>query len=150
MDRLTVAVVGGVVALVVVGLAVAGFSRGREVPPDLGTPSGVVLAYALAEGRGDGQTAWDLLAPSAQARGDRDRFLARVGSGQSNAYFSTQDEQVDGDSASVTLLTTYPGSGGLFGGGSSNTRTTVRLARQPDGWRITVPPDGYALLSQKP
>ena len=80
MDRFTWIVVGGVLGLVVVGLSAATFLRGREAPPDLNTPAGVVLAYALAERRGDPQTAWDLLAPSAQARIDHDRFLARAGS----------------------------------------------------------------------
>ena len=52
MDRFTWTVVGGVVGLVVIGLAAATFARGREAPPDLTTPAGVVLAYALAEQRG--------------------------------------------------------------------------------------------------
>src|SRR5258708_5733168 len=97
MDRFTWIVVGGVVSLVVVGLAVATFLRGREAPPDLNTPAGVVLAYALAERRGDPQTAWDLLAPAAQARTDHDRFLARAGrvGGGEREYLTTEDERID-------------------------------------------------------
>src|SRR5438309_923900 len=48
MDRFTIAVVGGVVALVVAGLVAAAVLRGHAPQPDLGTPSGIVLAYGLA------------------------------------------------------------------------------------------------------
>src|SRR6185503_14471709 len=141
----TWAVVGGVLALVVGGLVAAMLVRGRERPPDLNTPSGVVLAYALAEQRGDAQAAWDLLATSAQARGDRDRFIAGAANNGSSVreYLTTDDERLDGDNAaSVVLVKTYPPSGGLFSSGSSySSRNFVRLARQGQSWRITVPPD---------
>ena len=110
----------------------------------------MVLAYALAEQRGDGQTAWELLATTTQARGDHERFLARVGTAHNEGYLTTQDERLDGESASVTLVHTYPGSNAFFGSSSYASRNTVRLVREPAGWRITVPPDDYALLSSKP
>jgi hypothetical protein len=127
--------------------------RGRERPPDLNTPSGVVLAYALAEQRGDGQTAWDLLATSAQARGDRDRFIAAAtNSGNSGSeYLTTEDERLDGDNAaSVLLVRTYPASSGLLGSSSGySSRNTVRLVREGQAWRITVPPDDFRLVNSK-
>ena len=150
MDRFTWAVVGGVLALVVGGLVAATLVRGRERPPDLSTPSGVVLAYALAEQRGDGQTAWDLLATSAQARGDRDRFIAGAtnNSNSGREYLTTEDERVEGDTAaSVVLVRTYPASGGLFGSSGFSNRNTVRLVREGQAWRISVPPDDYLLNS---
>jgi hypothetical protein len=152
MDRFTWIVASGVVGLVVVGLAVATFLRGREAPPDLKTPAGVVLAYALAERRGDPQTAWDLLAPSAQARADHDRFLARAGSAGDGdrEYLSTEDERIVADGASVVLVQTSTGSGGLFGSRSYTNRWTVRLTRQGPDWRIVVPHDDYLLTSSKP
>jgi hypothetical protein len=145
MDRFTWLVIGGVVGLVVVGLAAATFVRGREAPPDLNTPAGVVLAYALAEQRGDPQTAWDLLAPTAQARTDHDRFLARAGNrgAAEREYLTTEDQRIDADGASVVLVHTYAGSGGLFGSGSYANRSTVRLTRQGASWQIVVPPDDY-------
>src|SRR6266849_1781271 len=115
MDRFTWMVVSGVIGLVVIGLAAAAFLRGRETPPNLNTPGGVVLAYALAEQRGDPQSAWELLATSAQFRADHDRFLARAGSRGGNVYVSTQDERIDADGASVVLVQTSTGSGSLFG-----------------------------------
>ena len=147
MDRCTWIGVGGVIGLVVIGLAAATFLRGREAPPDLHTPGGVVLAYALAEQRGDAQTAWDLLAPAAQVRADHDRFLARAGSrgGGDREYLTTEDERLDADGASVVLVQTVMGSGGFFGSNSYADRTTVRLTRQGADWRISVPPDDYLL-----
>src|ERR1700680_1362595 len=120
MDRFTWIVVCGVIGLVVVGLAAATFLRGRETSPDLHTPGGVVLAYALAEQRGDAQTAWDLLATAAQARADHDRFLARAGSrgGGEREYLTTEDERFDAAGASVVLVRTAAGSGGFFGSNS--------------------------------
>ncbi len=148
MDRFTWLIVGGVLALVIASLAVATVSRGRAAQPDLNTPSGVVLAYAQAELRGDGQTAWELLATSTRARADRDRFIARVGSadGTPRQYLSTEAEHIDPDNtASVTLVRTIPGSGGLFGNSSYTSHSVVRLTREAGAWRITVPPDEFAL-----
>jgi hypothetical protein len=150
VDRFTWAIVGGVLALVVGGLVVASMLPGRQAPPDLNTPRGVVLAYAIAEQRGDGQTAWDLLAISVQTRVDHDRFLARFGSrGTDREYLSIEDEQGSDDTRSVVLVRTYPGSGSLFGNSSYSNRSTVRLAREAAGWRITVPPDDYLLIEPK-
>ena len=151
MDRFTFAVVGGVLALVAAGLVTAASLRGQVgSAPDLNTPAGVALAYAAAEQRGDAQAAWDLLATSAQQRGDRERFLARAGHSQpDNAYLSTDEERVDGDTASVTLVETYPGSGGLLGRATYTNRVTIRLARESAGWRITVPPDDFLLIGPK-
>ena len=152
MDRFTLAVVGGVLALVATGLVTAATLRGQiGAQPDPGTPAGVVLAYALAEQRGDAQAAWDLLASPTQQRADRDRFLARAGHTQpDNTYLSVDDNRVDGDTASVTLVETYPGSGGILGRTSYTSRATVRLAREPAGWRITVLPDDFLLLNSRP
>jgi hypothetical protein len=150
MDRFTLIVAGGVTGLIAAALVAAVVVRGSASPPDLSTPSGTVLAYALAQRRGDPHTAWDLLAPSEQARLDRDRFLARAASTSSdNAYLTTEDERIDADGASVVLVRTYT-STGLFGARSTySSRTTVRLVRAGENWRISVPPDVYGLsLSQ--
>ncbi len=153
MDRFTLAVVGGVLALVAAGLIAAASLRTQTGgPPDLTTPRGVALAYALAEQRGDPQAAWDLLATSTQQRGDRERFLARASSSEpdNNTFISAEDERLDGDGASVVLVRTYAGTGGIFGRTSYTNRTTVRLTRESDNWRITVPPDDYLLISARP
>src|SRR5579884_3418716 len=150
MDRLTYAVIGGVLALVAVGLGAAAVVRGRAVPPDLNTPGGVVLAYVLAEQRGDAETAWALLAPAAQARADRELYLARAAHhGDDRTSYAIEAQRLDGTSASVVLVQTDAGSPELFGrGGSSSNRTTVRLTYDGSAWRITVPPDEYLLTAR--
>ena len=151
MDRFTMAVVGGVLGLVVAGLVAAAVLRGHAPQPDLNTPSGIVLAYGLAEQQRDGQAAWDLLATPVQARNSRDEFLVRFSSfGRDRDYLTTEDERIDSDGASVVLVHTYTASGGLFGSSSYTTRNTVRLAREASGWRITVPPEAYVLVESKP
>ena len=143
--------VGGVLGLVAAGLIAAAILRGHAPQPDLSTPSGIVLAYGLAEQRGDGQAAWDLLAASVQTRNSRDQFLVRFsGHGDGPQYLTTEDERIDTDGASVVMVRTYPGSGGVFGGSGYTSRNTVRLAREASGWRITVPPDPYVLFESKP
>jgi len=150
MDRFTTFVVAGVLLLIVVGLGAAVVFRGQQQPPDLTRPSGVALAYALAEQSGDPAAAWDLLAPSAQARTTRDQFIARAGStGSDRAYLSTEDLATESDTARVALVRTYPASGGLFGFNSYTQRSTIVLERDPSGWRITVPPDDYLLNADK-
>jgi hypothetical protein len=149
MDRFTLIVTGGVVALIGAALVAAILVRGAAAtPPDLSTPGGTVLAYALAQRKGDSLTAWDLLAPAEQDRLDRDRFLARTANSTGdNVYLTTEDEQVDADGlgASVVLVRTY-GSSALFGTHTTyNTRSTVRLVRTDQNWRISVPPDAYGL-----
>jgi hypothetical protein len=144
MDRFTTSVVGGVLLLIVAGLSAAAILGTRQPEPDLTQPNGVVLAYALAEQRGDVATAWDLLDPSAQARTTRDQFIVRASQRESErGYLSTENVQLGSDDATVALIRTYPGSGGLFGSNSYTERSTVRLARGPAGWRITVPHDEY-------
>jgi hypothetical protein len=136
-----------VVLLVVVALGAAA-TRGRGEPPDPSTPGGTVLAYALAEERGDGETAWGLLSTAVQQGADRQQYLLRVGGNgePDNISFATEDERVDGDTASVVLVRTYVSSGGWFGtSDTQSTRTTVRLVREDAGWRLSVPPDSYLL-----
>jgi hypothetical protein len=149
MDRLTWPIVGGVLALVAVGLIAAAVTRDHAPPPDLSTPSGVVVAYAAAEQRGDGSAAWSLLARTAQARGDRDHFVAGASTSRGTAYVTTENERIEGNSASVVLVRTETASGGLFDRGSYTTRNTVILVREDGNWRLSVPPDEYLLFRPK-
>lgn len=154
MDRFTWGVVGGVVVLVLAALGAAAVSRGTDRPPDLTTPSGVTLAYALALERGDGAAAWDLLAGSVQANGRRETFIQRVadpGPGRDTRLrITVEDELITGDEATVALARTMPPSsagplGFLFGGSGYASRSTVRLVRENGQWRLSAPPDSYLL-----
>ncbi|MBV9577217.1 MAG: hypothetical protein JO057_01360 [Chloroflexi bacterium] len=148
MDRFTLAIVGGVLALIGAGLVAAIVVRASAAAPDLSTPSGTVLAYASAERRGDTLAAWDLLAPAEQARLDRDRFLAQASDGDAQSvYLSTDDEHIDPDAAgaSVVLVRTYPGTHLLGAPNSYTVRSPARVVRIDQHWRISVPPDANSL-----
>jgi hypothetical protein len=154
MDRPTLAFSGAILALIATGFVVAFVAlRGPAPQPDLSTPAGVTLAFALAERRGDADAAWDLLAPSVQARTSHDAFRARFpeGTKYEAPLLTTEDEHIDGNSARVVLVQTYPGTTDLFGTTSSSSgRQTVVLTRTTDtnAWRITIPPDGWLLAAR--
>jgi hypothetical protein len=144
MDRFTWLVASAVLALVIGGVAAAALMRAHDPPPDLTTASGVVLAYAQAEQRGDSETAWELLATPVKERTGRERFLTRSHTFDDRGeYLTTENERDNGDLGTVTLVTTYPGSVGLWGRTSLSERQSVRLTREADGWRITEAPDSY-------
>jgi hypothetical protein len=154
MDRFTGVIIAGVLALVVAGVVAAVAVRGRETPPDMGTPGGVTLAYMQALQRKDDEQAWSLLATSTRARTNRFQFQQNVsgwGGGwgdrrDERARLILESEQVEGDRASVELVTQFPSSGGLLDfNGTYSTRSTVRLVREDGNWRITIPPYPYLL-----
>jgi hypothetical protein len=139
-----------VLGLVVLALGLAVVLPSRQPAPDLNTPDGVSLAYALAIQRGDLDQAWDLLSGSVKAQVSKDRFITRVeatrGSYQ-RARLSIEDLRVEGETARADLVRTFPSSGGPFGLGNSSysNRSTVRLARESGQWRIATPPDPYVI-----
>ncbi|HEY3062609.1 MAG TPA: hypothetical protein VGL99_26860 [Chloroflexota bacterium] len=151
MTRFTWTIVVGVVGLVALALLLAFLSPTRDPVSDLSTPDGVTLAYALAVQRGDLDRAWELLAESAKAQTSKDRFIARIEgfrSGYQRARLSVEDVRLEGESARVDLVRTYPSSGGLLGlggAGSYANRNTVRLVRENGQWRISTPPDPFVL-----
>jgi hypothetical protein len=149
VDRFTWAIAVGVVLLVAAGIGAAALAQVRTTPPDPTTPGGATLAYVQAIDRGDGEAAWALLAPSAQAQTTREKFLVRVAPlrdrGERERY-SIANERQEGPTARLDLVRTYASSGGPFFGGPSTSRSAVSLVRGDDGqWRITLPPDPFVL-----
>jgi hypothetical protein len=147
MDRYTKLFVGAVLALVVASLATALVLRATEQPPDTSTPEGVALAYAKALQDNDAPQAWNLLATSVREKNDRDAFISRVNTDEV-ATLRTDDLKVSGGEARVTLVRQHAAQG-LFSESYTN-RSTVVLIQEPDGWRITVPPDPWVLQVRKP
>lgn len=153
MDRFTWGVVVAVLVLVAAGVGTAVAVRGREVPPDLSTPAGVTLAYALAVQRNDGPAAWDLLAAATQAGARREQFIQRVAARSGwddRARVSIEDERIQGqNSATVTLVRSRPGGGGaaswLFGDSGYTARNTVTLVLEGGQWKVRTTPDPHLL-----
>ena len=150
MTRFTWGIVIGVLALVGVALVLAYASPRSATAPDLSTPEGVTLAFALALQRGDADQAWTLLASATQSQTTKDRFITLAAGARGSyerARLSAEDTTVDGDTARTNLVRTYPNSGGLFGLGDSSysNRNVVRLQRENGQWRITTPPDPFLL-----
>ena len=156
IDRFTAAIVAAVLALIVVAIGVSIVARGREIVPDPATPSGVTYAYMRAIAEGRPEQAWDLLAADKKASNSRDKFIA--GAVQRNPYeselnsrFAIEDERIVGSIATVQVIRYYGSrGGGLFNFESVSTPTqTIRLVREGDVWRITLPPDAYLLQSAR-
>ena len=150
MTRFTWAIVIGVLALVIVSIVLAATLDRTGAPPDPSTPEGVALAYALAVQRGDPEDAWELLASSVKSQTTRDRFLVRASDLRGTyerARLSFENVRVEGDTARLELVRTYPASGGLLGvgSGSYSNRNTVRLVREEGDWRISAPPEPFIL-----
>ena len=151
MTRFTWAIVGGVLGLVALALILAFLSPARDPVPDLSTPDGTTLAYAIAVQRGDLDRAWDLIANSAKGQTTKERFIIRAEGFRSEyqrARLSVEDVRLEIDAPRVDLVRTYPSSGSLLGLGSSGSysrRNTVRLVRETGQWRITTPPDPFVL-----
>ncbi|MBI4492557.1 MAG: hypothetical protein HY690_07165 [Chloroflexi bacterium] len=144
MDRFTAGIVAGVLALVLLGLAVVVFGRGRSTSPDLSTPAGVALSFEDAVQRGDGEQAWELLAATARTSTTRDQFIQRVRRVDQRTRLVVNDERVDDDTARVELALLHPSTGGLFGD-TGYGRVVVYLAREDGAWRVTTPGEPYLL-----
>jgi hypothetical protein len=149
VTRFTWAIVAGVLVLVVGSLGLAVGLQSREQAPNLGTPEGVTLAYALALQNGDTDIAWGLLAESTRAQTSRERFAARASGFRygDRSRLTVEDVHVDGDSARVDLVRTFTSRGGfLFASSPGSSHSTVRLTREPAGWRISTPPEPFLVF----
>jgi hypothetical protein len=132
VDRFTLAIAAGAVALVLVGIATAVLVGHGEPAPDLATPTGVTLAYELALERGEGDAAWELLAAPARAGITRQEFLARA-AGLGGRH--------------LDLVRTTP-TGGLLGlgAGTYTTRHPVTLELEEGAWRVSVPAEPWLIM----
>ena len=154
MDRFTWAIVGGTVALIAVAIAAVLIVRRNPTLADLTTPDGVVRAYVEALETGRPERAWELLGERQQADVPRDEFVRRA-SGAFRAgregRMAIEATEVTGDTARVDVSRTYTGGGPpIFGPSSYTNRFTARLERQRGEWRITVPPEDYRYLLDRP
>lgn len=143
LERSVVALIGGVAALLALGLVVAVFAARRPeatFPPD--SPQGVVATYLRLLQDGKVDEAYDLTAfpASDPFPMTRERFHEQLDRWSATPHRAILARTtVRGDRATVVVQISgfRPG---LLGGGDSTQQVDVTLARTSAGWRVTGPP----------
>ena len=139
-DRILLALVGVVVALVVVALAVV-FTRGGPAPLDEASPAGVVQRYSKAVIDDDIPAAESVLTEGAKSRCSGAYFgeprPARV------VLISTT-ERADSATVRVSIVHSSQG-GGPFGPSEYETEDAFSLLKVNGQWMIDQPP--YPLMA---
>ena len=154
MDRFTWGIVAGTTLLVVVAIAAALLVRQNAAPPDLSTPEGTVRAYLEAIDSGRPERAWELLGERQQAELSRDQFITRATASHRpprQGRITIDQTVVEGATARVELSQVFASGGPpIFGPSSYTNHMTARLEQQRGQWRVTVPPEGYWYLFDRP
>jgi hypothetical protein len=138
-DAALPALLAAVLVAIAIGVA-ARAATGSVGPLGAGSPEATVSTYLRAWGAGDAETAWALLAPSAQARigwpdfrdavvdPDRERVVSVVATGSTMSGARTW-----------LRLEIVRSGGGFMGGGWEHDHTSVVLEPAPGGWSIVTP-----------
>lgn len=146
-DRFLIGIIAGIVALVVVALALALTRTPQGYLPDT-TPGNVAHNYVLAIKQRDDERAYGYLSPDLKGypttvdvfASNTERYSWEFN--RDSATLTIGDERVTGERAVVTLNETRFNEGGLFGSNQYTTSFTVTLRRQGETWRI-VSADSY-------
>lgn len=144
LDRFTLGIALGAVALVALLCAVILTRPNDSQPLDEAQPAGVVHNFYLARLRNDPRTAYGYLSAEAQIKQPYERFAAMSPNQRSERRLRIDDERVEGETARVTVRWTTA-SGGFFPFSSNeytNTQTIV-LRREGEAWKLTQPIYGY-------
>jgi hypothetical protein len=144
LDRFTVGIAVGALALVVILLAVILARPDETRPMDESRPAGVVHNYYLARMNDDLMAAYAYLSAEAQARTPYGSFAAgRRPSSSPKARIRIDDERIEGDTARVTVRSSSTGGGFLpFTPGEFTNEQTLVLRRENEAWKLTQAPFG--------
>jgi len=141
IDRGLALLIGGVVALILVGLiAVPLLARQTPALAPETTPEGVVQRFYLAVYDGDWNTAYGFLSATARARLTMADLQQQLSYSSENSQIRTGQATISGASATVELTETSFYDGGLFGGGEYSNQKHVLLVREGDDWKIESGP----------
>lgn len=146
-DRFLLAIIAGIVALVVVALALALTRAPQGYLPDT-TPGAVAHNYVLAIKQRDDERAYGYLSPELTGYPTTvDTFAADAQRNswefnRNSATLAIGDERVTGERAVVTLNETRFSEGGLFGSNQYTTSFNVTLRRHGETWKV-VSADSY-------
>ena len=143
LDRFTLGIAVGVVALVVALFLVVLGQPTDAGPVDESRPAGVVHNYYLALLRDDPKTAYAYLSADAQARLPYERFAARPAYRGPQRRLRIDEEHLEGDTARVLVRWTYT-SGGFFpfSTGEYSNEQTIVLRLENGAWKIAQQPFG--------
>jgi hypothetical protein len=140
LDRFALAIGLGATALVaLVFVLVLGLPN--ATPMDESRPAGVTHNYYLALTENDLAKAYGYLSLEARRTLSYEQFASRVREWPERRGIRIDDERIDGDTATVTVRTTYalpPGPLPLTSGERSIKRTVV-LRWEDGAWRIAPP-----------
>jgi hypothetical protein len=145
LDRFTLGIAIGGVALVAVVFAVLLAQPKAAQPMDEARPAGVVHNYYLALLNDAPRRAYGYLSEEAQAKTPYDQFARQATTGRAERI-RVDDERIEDDTARVTVHLSYPRYGGIFPFSShENTITrTVVLRREGGEWKL-APTQQYGL-----
>jgi hypothetical protein len=144
VDRFTLGIVLGAVVLVALLCAVILARPNDSQPMDETRPAGVVHNFYLALLRNDPKTAYSYLSAEAQSKQPYERFAAQYSGPRPEQRLRIDDEQLEGDTARVTLRWSSGGGGGFpFGSGEFTSTRTVVLRREGEAWKLAQPVYGF-------
>ena len=136
-DRSLLLIVGGAVALIVIGLvSTALLSRSTISPAPLTTPQGVVQSFYAAAYAGDYASAYKLLSPDTQRTISERELRERLSADLRQSQARVGAGAVQGDRATVPVTITHYTRDGLFGSDEWTYTQEVSLKRVGDSWQL--------------
>jgi hypothetical protein len=146
LDRFTLLIAGGALALVGLLLVIILAQPRNSEPLDESSPAGVVHNFYLALLHEDSLTAYSYLSAEARSTLPYEQFARQLPVRDVPPRIRIIDERIDGDTARVTVRRTYPARGGFFpfGSGESSVEQTIVLRREEGVWKLAPgPTPGY-------
>lgn len=159
VDKLLVAILGGIGALIIVGLAALFLLGGRSetvLPED--TPEGVVQRFVSALDKRDAETAYKYLSEGSKARWSYAEFQSAViagpqrfpprSLGETSSRTILSKSTVRGDTAEVIVTISTVAGGGPFSYSEYTREEAIVLKREGGQWKIESFPE-YEFLRPK-
>lgn len=140
-DRAIILIVGGALALIVLGLLSIPFAARRE--PTLApasTPEGVVQRFYQSVYAGDYASAYDLVSEDTRAHISLLELQQQLSSELDNSQLRVGAITDHGETATVAVTLTYVEPGGIFGAGEWTRDLQILLQRDGESWRIISGP----------
>ena len=150
-DRFLLAIVGGAIALIVVGIAIVLLAGGRGATPaaDPASPAGVVQSYIEALRAGDRERAQQHLSRSARRAQEqiKEGFPRFPDMGAEERRYLIEPLQVGETTADVKVtISTFSARSEPFSTSTWHREVRVRLVHQDGAWRIDEPAEPYGLI----